>query len=69
MKKYDLSSVVNAMKRARTKYEVDFERFEVAEQSAKKSKELIAAEIEKLNKQIKEIEGEPVAQKETQLNF
>jgi coenzyme F420-reducing hydrogenase delta subunit len=62
MKHKHLQTAVKALKRARTKYEIDLERFEVAEKSARESKELMAAEIEKLNKQIKEIEGEPVEQ-------
>lgn len=57
MKKH-LEPVVKSLKRAREKFQVDHDRFEVAENSARHNKELMAAEIERLNKQIKEHEGE-----------
>jgi hypothetical protein len=59
MKNNHLKTAVKALRRARDKYQIDFERFETDENTAKQNKELIAREIERLDKQILEIEGEP----------
>jgi len=63
MKKYDNTSAINALKRTQKKYQIDFERFEVAEQTARNNKELIAKEIARLDKQIQQLEGETVPAK------
>lgn len=61
MKNNHLKTAVKALKRAREKYQIDHDRFEVAEKSAKESKAMMANEITKLDKQIAEHEGTTAA--------
>ena len=57
MKNNHLQTAVKALKKQVDKYKTDRDRFEVAERSAKDSKEFFAKEVERLEKQIKQLEG------------
>lgn len=57
MKNGHLATAVKALKRQVEKYEIQRERFEVDEKSAKESKEFFTAEIKRLNAQINSLEG------------
>lgn len=56
MKNGHLVTAVKALKRQVQKYEIERERFEVEERSAKESKEFFTAEIKRLEAQIKQLE-------------
>lgn len=47
-----IQAAVNSLKKAREQYQTDHDKFEVAENSARRSKEMMSTEIAKLNKQI-----------------
>jgi hypothetical protein len=57
MKNSHITTAIKALKRQLLKYQTERERFEVAEKTAKASKDFFTAEIEKINKQIASLEG------------
>lgn len=57
MKNGHIATAIKALKRQLSKYQTERERFEVAEKTAKASKDFFAAEIDKINKQIASLEG------------
>lgn len=65
MKNNHLKTAVKALKKQVEKYRIDRDKFEVAENSARESKEFFASEIERLESQISELEG--ATQKELSL--
>lgn len=56
MKNNHMVTAVKALKRQLSKYEIQRDRFESEENSARSSKEFFSQEIAKLDKQISEIE-------------
>lgn len=68
MKNNHIQTAIKALKRAREKYQIDHDRFQVAENSARQSKEMMAAEILKLDRQIADHEGKPQPQNELALS-
>jgi len=65
MKNNHIQTAIKALKKQHDKYQIERDKFEVAENSAKESKEFFASELVKLSKQITSLEG--IAQKELEL--
>lgn len=57
MKNGHLATAIKALKKQVEKYEIERDRFEVEEKSAKESKLFFSKEIERLNAQINQLEG------------
>lgn len=57
MKNNHLATAIKALRKQITKYEIDRDKFDAAERSAKESKEFFTAEIKRLEVQIKQLEG------------
>jgi len=68
MKNNHIATAVKALKRQRDKYQNDRDRFEVEENSARKSKEFFEGELEKLDTQIADLEKTLPKEKELNLN-
>jgi hypothetical protein len=67
MKNNHIATAVKALKRQREKFQIDRDKFEVSENSARKSKEFFEEEIVKLDAQIAELEKTLPKQKELEL--